>query len=58
MRTAKSMPKPTCPLVGSHDLSVTSFGMASVAMSCTVSGLRTRARPSFPPPSSMRANFM
>ena len=24
MRTAKSMPKPTCPLPGSHDLSVTS----------------------------------
>ena len=27
MRTAKSMPKPTWPLLGSHDLSVTSFGM-------------------------------
>jgi hypothetical protein len=58
MRTAKSIPNPTCPLPGSHDFSVTSFGMASVAMSFTVSGLRMRARPSFPPPSNMRANFM
>ena len=48
MRTAKSMPKPTCPLLGSQDLSVTSFGMASVAMSFTVSGLRMRARPELP----------
>src|ERR1700722_19297306 len=29
MRTAKSMPNPTNPLLGSHEVSVTSAGMAS-----------------------------
>jgi hypothetical protein len=57
-RTAKSMPKPTCPLDGSQDFSVTSFGIASVAMSLTVSGFKMRARTSLPPPNNMRANFM
>src|ERR1700722_12937111 len=58
MRTAKSMPKPTWPLLGSQEVSLTSAGIASVAINCTVSGLRMRLPSSSPPFCSMRAKRM
>ena len=42
MRTAKSMPKRTRPLLGSQEVSVTSLGIASVAIRLMVSGFKMR----------------
>jgi hypothetical protein len=52
------MPKPTCPLLGSQDRSVTLSERWLVAISRTVSGRRRRMLSSTLPLTSMRAKRM
>ena len=58
MRTARSMPNPTCWLPRNHDVSVKPAGNASLAINRTVAGCSRRTPSSSPPPSSMRAKRM
>src|SRR6478736_2913864 len=56
--TAKSIPKPTCPLVGSHMRCEMVSDNWLVAISCTVSGFKMAVLPNTPSFTSMRANFI
>src|SRR5687768_5191411 len=58
VRTAKSTPKPTEPLLGSHMRCDMVSDKWLVAISLTVSGFKTVALPNLPLFTSIRANFI